>query len=67
MKIQHTLYVIITAERPTYFLDSSTGELVEDLESASLFDNEVLANIAISKLDEPEKFVPLPVTQSVEV
>lgn len=67
MKIQYTLYVIATAERPTEFLDSSTGELVDDLESASLFDNEVLANIAISKLDEPGKFILLPVTQSVEV
>ena len=67
MKIQYTLYVIATAERPTLFLDSSTGELVDDLESASLFDNECLANNAISKLDEPEKFILLPVTQSVEV
>ena len=67
MKIQYTLYVIATAERPTLFLDSSTGELVDDLESATLFDNRNFANDAFSKLDEPERFVLMPVTQSVEV
>lgn len=67
MKIQHTLYVIITAERPTYFLDSSTGELVEDLRSASMFDGEEQIDAAFSRLDEPEKFIARPVTMSVEV
>lgn len=67
MKIKYTLYVIATAERPTEFLNSATGELEDNLEYATLFDNECQANIAISKLDEPEKFILLPVTQSVEV
>ena len=67
MKIVYTLYVIATAERPTEFLDSSTGELLDNLEGATLFDNEKLAEGAFSKLDEPEKFILLPVTQSVEI
>lgn len=67
MKISYTLYAVATAERPTLFLDSSTGELVDDLEGATLFDNECFANDAISKLDGSEKFILLPVTQSVEV
>lgn len=67
MKIVYTLYVIATAERPTKFLDSSTGELLDNLEGATLFDNENLAEGTFSKLGEPENFILLPVTQSVEV
>lgn len=65
MKLTRLRYAIITKERPTLFL-TERGELTESFNEAELLEcTEVDDRIKV--LDEPQKFIVVKVTYSVEV
>lgn len=66
MKITRTKYAIITENRPTEFL-TYTGELSSHFDDAHLYDQESWAVETLDTLDEPGKFIILPVTVTAEV
>lgn len=65
MRLTHTKWAIITAERPTLFL-TELGELSEMFCDAELLEHKE-ADDRIKDLDEPQKFTKVKVTFSVEV
>jgi len=56
MNVKYEKFVVGTAKRPTLFLIKS-GELVEDVEDAELFDTFDEACVEIEKCDNPKLFV----------
>ncbi len=66
MKINRTKYAIITKDRPTEFL-TGTGELSDRFDDAYLCEDLKNTSDVLDTLNEPEKFIVIPVTLTVEV
>lgn len=65
MKLTRVKWAIITKERPTLFL-TERGELSEYFDDAELIGYEDVID-RVDALDEPQKFIYVKVTYSVEV
>lgn len=66
MKIKFEKFVIATKSFPLEF-DDGTGDTVDDMEYAILYETEGNAEIELERFDEPDQFQILPVKVTYEL